>query len=72
MIEIIARNGPPEAMLCPAFVCDACRKQVVGAGNVVYMRRIVGDRRCRPPIIAPTESGTSTAATPSATTPCGA
>ncbi|MFI7632416.1 hypothetical protein [Microbispora rosea] len=39
MIEIVARNGSPEAMLCPAFICDACRKQVMEAGNVIYAVR---------------------------------
>lgn len=45
MIEIIGRNGPPEAMLCPAFICDACREQVVKDGNVEQAVRYVGDRR---------------------------
>jgi hypothetical protein len=42
LIEIIARNGLPEAMLCPAFMCDSCRKQVVGPGNVVSKVRHTG------------------------------
>ncbi|MEV5611493.1 hypothetical protein [Streptomyces sp. NPDC052225] len=40
MIEYIARSGPPEAMNCPAFVCDACRKQVVGEGIVTWATTI--------------------------------
>ncbi len=50
MIEIIARNGPPEAMLCPAFMCDTCRKQVVGQGNVVSKVRYDGDQRQTSPL----------------------
>lgn len=41
MIEIVPRDGPPEAMNCPAFICDACRKQVIGQGNIVWMRRYI-------------------------------
>ncbi|MDX3229407.1 hypothetical protein [Streptomyces sp. ME19-01-6] len=36
MIEYVARSGPPEAMNCPAFICDVCRKQVVGKGIVTW------------------------------------
>lgn len=36
MIEYVARDGPPEAMNCPAFICDICRKQVVGKGIVTW------------------------------------
>ena len=36
MIEYVARSGPPEAMECPAFICDRCREQVVGSGNVLW------------------------------------
>lgn len=28
MIEYIGRDGEPEASLCPAFICDACRQQI--------------------------------------------
>lgn len=36
MIEYVARSGPPEAMNCPAFICDTCRKQVVAQGIVTW------------------------------------
>ncbi len=39
MIEFTARSGPPEAMNCPAFICDACRLQVVGKGNVYWVQK---------------------------------
>lgn len=40
MIEYISRSGEPEAMNCPAFICDACREQVVGRGNILWASRI--------------------------------
>ncbi|MGQ4355259.1 hypothetical protein [Streptomyces drozdowiczii] len=43
MIEYVARSGPPEAMNCPAFICDACRKQVVGEGIVTWCSTIGRD-----------------------------
>lgn len=43
MIEYVARSGPPEAMNCPAFVCDGCRKQVVGPGIVTWASTIGSD-----------------------------
>ncbi|MEV5516952.1 hypothetical protein AB0L50_29265 [Streptomyces flaveolus] len=46
MIEYVARSGPSEAMNCPAFICDACRQQVVGAGIVTWATTI-GDGRIR-------------------------
>lgn len=51
MIEIIARNGAPEAMLCPAFICDACREQIVGQGNVISKVRYDGDQRQTSPLL---------------------
>lgn len=39
MIEMVSRSGEPEAMLCPALVCDTCRQQVVGRGNIVWAMR---------------------------------
>lgn len=39
MIEIVLRSGPPEAMNCAALVCDTCREQVVGRGNIVWAHR---------------------------------
>lgn len=44
MIEYVARSGPPEAMNCPAFICDACRKQVVGQGIVTWASTIGSGR----------------------------
>jgi hypothetical protein len=32
MIAFIDRNGPPEAMHCPAFLCDHCHKPIAGKG----------------------------------------
>lgn len=50
MIEIIARDGEPEAMLCPAFICDACRQQVVKDGNILYAVRYVDHERESSPL----------------------
>jgi hypothetical protein len=36
VIEYIGRSGPPEAMNCPALICDACRQQITSKGNVVW------------------------------------
>lgn len=41
MIEVVPRSGPPEALSCPAIVCDACRRQVVGKGNIVWALKVV-------------------------------
>lgn len=43
MIEYVARSGPPEAMNCPAFVCDTCRGQVVGEGIVTWTTTVGRD-----------------------------
>jgi hypothetical protein len=43
LIEYVARSGPPEAMNCPAFICDGCRKQVTGAGIVTWSTTIGHD-----------------------------
>lgn len=46
MIEVVARDGEPEALLCPALICDACRKQVAGPGNLLWaVRRPEGGKR---------------------------
>lgn len=42
MIEFVPYSGEPEALNCPAFVCDTCRKQVVGEGNVTWCVKVVG------------------------------
>ncbi|MBX9425461.1 hypothetical protein [Streptomyces lateritius] len=41
MIEVVPRSGPPEAMNCPAVICDACRRQVVGKGNIIWAIKVV-------------------------------
>jgi hypothetical protein len=30
MIVYVSRNGPPEAMMCPVFLCDHCREPIQG------------------------------------------
>lgn len=50
MIEILGRSGPPEALLCPAFVCDACRDQVTGRGSVIHSVRYAGEDRESSPL----------------------
>lgn len=41
MIEYVPYSGEPQAMNCPAFVCDTCRKQVVGDGNVIWCVKVI-------------------------------
>ncbi len=48
MIEYIGRDGPPEAKNCPAFICDHCREQVVGSGNVTWCVTFGGGERSSP------------------------
>lgn len=51
MIEYIARSGSPEAMNCPAFICDACGEQVTDHGNIFWGQehpRKVGHKRTTP------------------------
>lgn len=36
MIEILERSDKPGAGDGAAFICDACRKQVVGSGNIIW------------------------------------
>lgn len=54
MIEYIGRSGPPEAMNCPALICDSCRKQVVERGNVIWGTTVGADgpRRSTPLYVA--------------------
>lgn len=52
MIEMVSRSGPPEALLCPAFICDTCRQQVVNSGNVVYALRLEPRRESSPLFVA--------------------
>lgn len=52
MIEIVIRDGPPEALTCAAFICDHCRGQVVKSGNVLYaVRHNVGQQRESSPLL---------------------
>lgn len=50
MIEIIARSGEPEAMNCPALICDACRKQVTDSGNIIWGTTIGVEPRLSTPL----------------------
>jgi predicted HD phosphohydrolase len=49
-ITFIDRNGPPEAMRCPAFLCDVCNEPVHHSpddghfGAVVWWTSYDGDR----------------------------
>jgi hypothetical protein len=43
MITYIERNGPPEAMSCPAILCDQCLKPITGHGNVMWLPDYDGD-----------------------------
>ncbi|MFD5566616.1 hypothetical protein [Streptomyces cadmiisoli] len=54
MIEYVPYSGEPEAMNCPAVICDTCRKQVVGQGNVIWCIRAgeKGEQRQISPIFA--------------------
>jgi hypothetical protein len=54
VIEYVPYSGEPEAMNCPAFICDTCRKQIVGQGNVVWCVRAgeKGEQRQQSPIFA--------------------
>lgn len=36
MIEYMAHSGPTAALNCPIFICDYCREQITGQGNVVW------------------------------------
>lgn len=48
MIEMVARNGPPEAAICPAFICDHCRKQVLSSDNtfIVFKMKVQEPHEC--------------------------
>lgn len=39
MIYIVSRSGAPEALECPAFICDVCGEQVAGRGNVEWAHK---------------------------------
>jgi hypothetical protein len=59
LIEYVPYSGEPEAMNCPAVICDTCRKQVVGEGNVVWCIRAggKGDLRQQSPLFASHKGG---------------
>lgn len=50
MIEILGRSGEPEAMNCPALICDACRKQVVDHGNILWGTTVGVEPRATTPL----------------------
>lgn len=35
-IRMIARNGPPEAMICPAILCSVCLEPVTAKNGAAY------------------------------------
>ncbi|MER6376752.1 hypothetical protein ABT255_52665 [Streptomyces mirabilis] len=59
MIEYVPYSGEPEAMNCPAAICDTCREQVVGEGNIVWCIRAgnKGEQRQQSPLFASHEGG---------------
>jgi hypothetical protein len=52
MIEIIARDGEPQALLCPALICEACREQVAGPGNIIWFWRTDPEWQASPLFVA--------------------
>lgn len=52
MIEILGRSGEPEAMNCPAIICDGCRKQITNSGNIVWGITIGVEPRLSTPLFA--------------------
>ncbi|MFJ8677257.1 hypothetical protein [Streptomyces sp. NPDC093589] len=54
MIEYMAHSGPNTALNCPIFICDFCRQQITGQGNVVWGEAggYDGTPRQRTPIFA--------------------
>lgn len=44
-ITLIDRNGPPEAMQCPAVICDACGCPISATGVVVWNAGYEADGR---------------------------
>jgi hypothetical protein len=37
VITILHRNGPPEAMTCPAVICDHCGDPIHNDGNALWL-----------------------------------
>lgn len=50
VIEILGRSGEPEAMNCPVLICDACRKQVVDSGNIIWGSTVGVEPRLSTPL----------------------
>lgn len=57
MIEILGRSGEPEAMNCPAFICDACRKQVTNSGNIIWGVTVGVEPRLSTPLFVAHKGG---------------
>lgn len=43
MLTFIDRNGPPEAMHCPAFLCDICLEPISSRGWAAWRPDYPGD-----------------------------
>lgn len=54
MIEFVPYSGEPQALNCPAVICDTCRQQIVGEGRVVWCVKAVskGEQRQQSPLFA--------------------
>jgi hypothetical protein len=59
MLTFVSRNGPPEAMICPVFLCDECRAPIQGreggdgfGGIVIWANRDDGTQ-----LVATTHKG---------------
>ncbi|MFE1767227.1 hypothetical protein ACFW81_23790 [Streptomyces angustmyceticus] len=55
MIEYMAFSGTDDALNCPIFICDYCRKQITGPGNIVWGEaggHPEGEPRRRTPLFA--------------------
>lgn len=53
MIEfVIRREDGHEDLLCPALVCDACRKQVAGPGCILHTIRYGDPHQASPIFVA--------------------
>jgi hypothetical protein len=64
MIVYLTRNGPPEAMLCPVFLCDHCGEPIQGkeggsglGGIVIWRNDYRADHRPGPQEVATVHKG---------------
>jgi hypothetical protein len=49
MLTLIDRNGPPEALTCPAFICDVCGEPLTAEdGWVLWWPELHVNRTPRP------------------------